>query len=363
MSANHNPPGAPDANETEPLISTPTTSIAPRLPLHSRLYFGICLWSFKLFVNTALRLLRLNNYLRSTNQPTLQKYYSVRPNLEVRIFFPPGHPNTSSSTTKPATKLPTYLNIHGGGFALCDPIVDDHFCHALAHKHNFLVISLSYSLSPRHPFPVPVEDIQALIPAILSDPSLPIDADRVALGGFSAGGNLALAAPQDATIGAKIKAIVPIYPVVDFSGKYKGELKTSADGQKDMLARSGAWFSWGYINPGQDRLEPLLSPIYAGREKLPQRMFFVGAENDVLCKEAWCMARMLAGKDVEGSSSDPGKGKREWEAEGVRWRMVEGQRHGFTHAQEKDEGREKARVKIREELWTDIAKWLREVFK
>jgi acetyl esterase/lipase len=358
MSTSHAPPGAPAPNERDPLISSPT-SITPRLPLTRRLYAFFCLWGFKIFVNNALRGLRLNNYLRSKDQPTLQTYYDVRPNLEVRVFFPPGHTPNSSSTKD--TKLPTYLNIHGGGFALCDPIVDDSFCTAMSKTHNFLVVSLSYSLAPIHPFPTPVHDIRALITAVLADSRLPIDHDRIALGGFSAGGNLALAAAQEPPIGSKIKAIIPVYPVVDFSSRYKGKHRTSADGRPDALARSGEWFSWGYINPGQDQTDTLLSPVYATREMLPQRMFFVGAEFDVLCKEAWCMAKLLAGKEVKGADDDeqPSREDRDWEEGGVRWQMVLDQRHGFTHAPERDAAKEKERVEITAKLWGEMAAWLR----
>merc|ERR1711939_168934 len=203
MATSHEPPGATSAHDSSPLLTKET---APKLPLPQRLLTGLCLYSFKSVVYIGLRLLRFSNYLTKKAQPTFKNFYSVRPNLEVRVFVPPSH----GSTSEP---LPTYINIHGGGFALCDPVVDDPFCHTLCHKHNCLVISLSYSRSPRSPFPVAVQDITALIPAILADSTLPIDHGRVALGGFSAGGNLALAAAQSPLVGARLKAIVPVYPV------------------------------------------------------------------------------------------------------------------------------------------------------
>lgn len=158
---------------------------------------------------------------------------------------------------------------------------------------------------------------------------------------------------------------MPIYPVVDFSGLYKGKFRNTDDGRPDMLARTGEWFSWGYLPVGQDRRDPLLSPIYAGREKLPKRMFFVGAEYDVLCHEAACMARLLAGREVKEGAAGKGEGEIEerWEEGGVRWRMHKGQRHGYTHASERDAEREKRRVRATEQTWGDIAEWLKEVFR
>lgn len=347
MSTAHAPPGATPVEENSPLLTK--DPVAKQLPFLRRLNIGFRLYTLKAFVFLGLRILRLNNYLAKNNRPTFKTYYSVRPKLQVRVFLPPNHGPTSAS-------LPTYINIHGGGFALCDPSVDDPFCHTLSHNNNILVVSLSYSLSPQHPFPTPVEDIIALIPAILSDTSLPIDPTRVALGGFSAGGNLTLAAAQSPQVGPKLAALVPIYPVVDFSGRHKGTFRTAGDGTPDMLEQTGAWFNWGYIPPGTSLVDPRLSPIYAGRLALPQPAFFVGCEHDVLCHEAHEMAKKLAGEGAREKAEDD-----EWEAEGVKWLRVKGQRHGFTHTRGKG-SKEAERLKATEELWAAIGEWLRGVF-
>lgn len=130
-----------------------------------------------------------------------------------------------------------------------------------------------------------------------------------------------------------------------------------------MLARTGELFSWGYIPPGTDRRDVRLSPIYAERSAFGggMRFFFVGAEKDVLCKEARAMAGLLMGKGEEEVMKEEA-GKDECEEKGVRWLCVKGQRHGFTHAKEPDAEREKRRVEVTEELWTNVAGWLEGVF-
>jgi acetyl esterase/lipase len=104
--------------------------------------------------------------------------------------------------------LPLYIDIHGG-FAFGKPAYDDEFCTFLSRKFSFLVISVQYSLSPLATFPRLVEDVIAVVEAILNDDSLPIDHSRVAIGGFSAGGNLALSASQSPSLQGKIKAAIP----------------------------------------------------------------------------------------------------------------------------------------------------------
>jgi poly(3-hydroxybutyrate) depolymerase len=59
-----------------------------------------------------------------------------------------------------------------------------------ASMHNVLVIELNYRKAPAHPFPTALYDLEALMLAVFDDESLPIDKGRIAVGGFSAGGNL-----------------------------------------------------------------------------------------------------------------------------------------------------------------------------
>jgi acetyl esterase/lipase len=135
------------------------------------------------------------------------KNYPCRPHLQNRVFIPKNH--------KACELLPLYLDIHGGGFAVCDPQFDDESHTILSNRFNLLVISVNYSKSPAVAFPVPTQDVAAIAQAILEDTSLPIDRSRVAIGGFTAGGNLSLSAAQLPELQGKIKAVVPWYPVTD----------------------------------------------------------------------------------------------------------------------------------------------------
>lgn len=238
---------------------------------------------------------------------------------------------------------------------ICDPQVDDHINRHFSQHHNFLVISINYRLAPVHPFPTPVHDVASTIRAILADPTLKpqYNPSRVSIMGFSAGANITLGVAQLPGIKEKIHSLVPFYPVVDFSGKYKGPYKTTKDGKPDMLAGVAPIFNWAYIPPGQDKADPLLSPIYAANNReLPQRVFFVAAEWDYLEHEANVMARLLAGvEDAEELGFD-------WERNGVRWRTVPEVVHSWTHIDLKGED-EVMRLKGLDGLYQDVADWLR----
>ena len=331
-------------------------SISPPVSFLSSFITGIRLWLFKATVSVALRLFRLYN--RSKTAPTFTKYYDVRPNLQCRVFMP------SNIDVNSSTKLPLYINIYGGGFALCDPSVDDHFAHPFSQTHSILVASINYRKGPRYRFPVAVTDVVALINAVISDPLLPIDHTRICLGGFSAGGNLTLSAALHPSLHHKLSALLPIYPVVDFSGKYKGAFRSDPRGNADILQRTGSWFSWAYIPHNADRRHPLLSPIYAPRSAFAtQKMFFVGAEYDYLCQEAHAMASKLAGRGTDGDESgkvvDVSNFKDEWNENGIKWRMFRGQQHGFTHTTKFGE-EEKERRKATEECYAEMGRWLKE---
>ncbi|KAL9113065.1 MAG: hypothetical protein Q9227_002677 [Pyrenula ochraceoflavens] len=302
---------------------------AKSLSIFERIKFGVQLWTFKIFVIVALRVLR---WVKQSHfqkiAPTYTKTYDTRPGLRHRVFIP--------KDWKTGERLPLYINIHGGGFAISDATI----------------VSLNYRDAPLYPFPIPVHDVAALISAVLSDPELPVNsANPAAAGGFSAGGNLVLAATQLGSLQGKIKGLVPIYPVVDFSKPRV--YKKSKSGKPDILEKTGKLFDWAYITAGTNRRDTLLSPIYARRETLPQKIFFVGAEEDVLCDGDEIMANQLGqqeGAERNGDESNFTQG-------GIRWKKVPQQQHGFTHIAQK--GREEEeRQQVCKRLYKDIAEWL-----
>ncbi|KIW99986.1 uncharacterized protein Z518_10914 [Rhinocladiella mackenziei CBS 650.93] len=319
---------------------------AHRLTILTRLRFFFKIWYIKLRVGFFFRLMRLIRAAKLRKLlPTYTKYYPERPRLENRVFLP--------SNAPPGAKFPLLMVIHGGGFAFADPQMDDAFNRRFANEYNFVVVSLNYRKAPINPFPACVHDTAEIARAVLADMTLPVDYSKVAIGGFSAGGNLALAIAQLPGIKENVHAIVPLYPVVDFTGKYKGPFRTTKDGKPDMLKNLAPVLDWAYIPADQDLSDPLLSPICANREQLPQRIFFIGAECDFLCHEAEIMAKKLAGVE-EKEDTGPG-----WEENGIKWKMVPDVTHGWTHVEQSGDA-EVERQKGLDALYKEIAAWLKQ---
>lgn len=228
------------------------------------------------------------------------------------IFFPPSYNPTNTTTTTSSPKLPTLLTIHGGGFTVGEPHDNDTWNRSFSQRHRFLVIALDYTKAPTGPFPTAIHDLEALIGCILSDGTLPIDTARVAMAGWSAGGSLALSVAQLPAVRDRVRALVPMYPLVEHAPTRAGGVaKASRRRYKPALggfrAREGDFvlpmmslFNWAYLEPGRVCDEPLLSPFFARPEDLPRCIFFVACEMDMLAHEAWRMACKFAGRRVPG---------------------------------------------------------------
>ncbi|KAI8628801.1 alpha/beta hydrolase fold protein [Xylariaceae sp. FL1651] len=340
-----------------------------QLPLLSRLYHGASINAAQSLYSGVLWAREWYRWFYPPDlQPNFIKTYECRPKLPISIFFPKAHDQTSPQT------LPTIFMIHGGGFCVGSPGDDDVWNERFASMHNVLVVELNYRKAPAHPFPTATYDLEALMLAVFNDESLPIDKSRIAVGGFSAGGNLALSVCQLPSIREKVKpaAAVAVYPSLDqtlpSSEKikcryYKPDLKTGMRANTtDFLAGWSPTFRWSYIPIGHDLRDPLLSVYFAPRENLPPHIFLVGAELDQLSHEAWRMANKLAGRPIPALTEKVGQEKPasnneslildderfafgQLGADGkrsVQWLLVPDEVHGFDHIPPSYHGSEEA---------------------
>lgn len=298
-----------------------TPVIAGPSPLLERLVHFLHIWTLKIGTSVLISVYKTVLPGPPETRPTTVKSYACRPTLEHRIFFPP--------SWEAGSLIPLYLDIHGGGFAFGDPWIDDEFCSFWAKRTGMLVVSLSYRKAPTHPFPIPVQDIAAIAREVIDDEALPVDKSKIVMGGFSAGASLALSACQLPELKGIIKALVPFYPVVDWSTSTadKFKLRLYKERSTDELTAQGQTLSWGYIFPDQNRKDPVLSPIYAAKEDLPKWIFMVAPQHDLLTRESRNMIMQLAGMEkLDGEEEFA------FEREGYRWRLAVGVAHAFTHA-------------------------------
>lgn len=224
------------------------------------------------------------------------------------------------------------------------PHDDDKLNHSFAKMHNVLVIELNYRKAPWYPFPTAIHDIEALLLAVFEDSSLPIDKNRTAIGGCSAGGNLTLAVSQLPSIREKVqpKAATVLYPAVDFTVPLEDKLKMRhykpalRSGQRsansDFLSPMVPFFHWSYLSVGQDLRDPLVSPYFAPREVFPPHVFVLGAELDLLSHEDWRFANKLAGRPVPPFEDKVGQENPA--AEGENLLILDDERFSFEHVEE-----------------------------
>ncbi len=116
------------------------------------------------------------------------------------------------------SKLPAMLWIHGGGYVMGHPDMDDALCERFVQAANCVVVSVDYHLAPEHPYPAAIHDCYAGLTWMTDEAdSLGIDVDRVAIAGASGGGGLtaALALMARDKGGPALIFQMPLYPMID----------------------------------------------------------------------------------------------------------------------------------------------------
>ncbi|MES1951143.1 alpha/beta hydrolase domain-containing protein [Salinisphaera sp. S4-8] len=165
---------------------------------------------------------------------------------------------------------------HGGGFVIGSLASHDGVCRALAERANCVVIAVDYRLAPEHPAPAGVDDAVAAFRDIARRAQeLDIDADRLAVGGDSAGGNLSAVVAQITRDDRHSPCFqLLFYPAIDFA-RERASVHTFADGF--LLEKSSMdWFRGHYIRDGFDNRDPRVSPIYGDLEGLAPAIVITG---------------------------------------------------------------------------------------
>lgn len=184
--------------------------------------------------------------------------------IPLRVYTP----STGDSAHE---RLPTLVFFHGGGWVLGSLDSHDPVCRALANAANCIVVSVEYRLAPEHPFPAAVEDCYAAVKWVVEHGrTLAIDPQNVAVGGSSAGGNLAAAVALVARDldGPPIAHQLLVYPVTNFAFDTES-YEEYADGY--FLTRDDMqWFWEHYLASELDGRNPYASPLQARTlENLP----------------------------------------------------------------------------------------------
>ncbi|WP_408842837.1 alpha/beta hydrolase [Acidibrevibacterium fodinaquatile] len=211
--------------------------------------------------------------------------------IPARLYRPLG--------SAPNATLPALIYFHGGGWVIGDLDTHDVVCRQIANGSGGAVVSVDYRLAPEHKFPAAVEDAIAATAWIAAHgATLGIDTARLAVGGDSAGGNLAAVVALDARDrdGPKLIQQTLIYPATESTMSHPSH-ERFAEGL--LLTRpTMKWFLGHYLRGAEDLADWRVSPLRAtSLADLPPALVLT-AGYDPLCDEGEDYAARLAAAGV-----------------------------------------------------------------
>jgi len=209
---------------------------------------------------------------------------------------------------------PALVFYHGGGWVIGDLDSYDSICRHIANLAQCKVISVDYRLAPEHKFPAAVNDAYDTFEWVVQHArELELDPTRLAIGGDSAGGNLAAvtAIREKENAQHNISFQWLLYPSTGYKNEEAPSLTENAEGYfltREMMD----WFRKHYLEKEEDILLPYASPIFFNDFKGLPPALIVTAQFDPLRDIGKAYADELEGAGVS-----------------VRYKNYEGLIHGF----------------------------------
>ena len=219
-----------------------------------------------------------------------------------------------------------YLEIHGGGFYMGWAARSDARNRQLADALGVAVVSVDYRLAPEDPWPAAPDDCETAALWLLEEAEERFGTSRLAIGGASAGANLAMATLlrlRDKGLAGPFVGAALKFGAFDLGGGTPGG-RVVAD----------EFFLQAYVGEVEDRANPDISPLFADLRDLPPALLIVGTE-DILLEDSLLMAMRLA---AAGGEAD--------------LRVYPESPHGFTSFP----------IAMARAAWEDLEAWLGERF-
>ncbi|HEX5116958.1 MAG TPA: alpha/beta hydrolase [Pseudonocardiaceae bacterium] len=208
--------------------------------------------------------------------------------LKIRIY----RPNRED-------KQPALAYFFGGGWTLGTIDTSDGVCRALTNKAECVTIAVGYRRAPENKFPAAVEDCHTAVTWLADNAAnLGIDKARIAVGGDSAGGNLAAAITLMARqAGPRLIHQLLVYPNTD----YRSDTKSLKENTDEALfnTKSVDWYWRHYLANEEDGDSPLASPLRAESLTGLPPATVITAEYDPLRDQAEQYADRLRAAGVE----------------------------------------------------------------
>ncbi|CAE6406958.1 unnamed protein product [Rhizoctonia solani] len=170
----------------------------------------------------------------------------------------------------------------------------------ISDRTGAVVLDGGYAKGPENPFPAAPNDVKDIVEHVLANAEGYFDTNRITIGGFSAGGALAITVNSMLPKGT-LKGIISVYPCVELSLKYAIEHPpTMSEGNVNSfpsgfisLARDS------YVPPGTEMKDPRLSPVNVPVSLLPEHILIIVCEEDALRDEAIEYGKKLKSEGVK----------------------------------------------------------------
>ena len=179
---------------------------------------------------------------------------------------------------------PVFVYVHGGGWCYGSVETVDRLCRRIADRSGCAVLSVDYRLAPEHVWPAALEDVETVLSWVRKEGAgLGVDPSRLAIGGDSAGGQLAtVAARRQRDAATPLDYQVLIYPAID--------PMTASESYDELggygLDRASMKLAWETFVPSPaDRFTPDVAPLAAESLAGMPPTLLITAEYDVLRDE------------------------------------------------------------------------------
>jgi len=210
----------------------------------------------------------------------------------------PGRIYLPSRSSRP---VPTVIYLHGGGWVVGSIATHDPFCRLLCEQAGVAIVSVEYRLAPEHPFPAGLDDVfESVVWAQRHIEQWNGDPGRLALGGDSAGANLAAVTANEMVAKkdlSRLAALLLLYPVTDHPNSNHPSYTENATGC-GLEASAMRWF-WEQYAPSVAPGNPGISPLQIQSVPPLPPTLITTAEYDVLRDEAIAYAGKLKAANVE----------------------------------------------------------------